>query len=84
MPTTTDKSTTTSNVQNIPSQMQNEAWGGLWGAMSGLLWPGGGGLMPPQYSGQLTAPQGEQTVNWYSNVNATPRPDYGGVMQGAQ
>ena len=84
MPTTTDKSTTTSNVQNIPSQMQNEAWGGLWGAMSGLLWPGGGGLMPPQYGGQLTAPQGEQTVNWYSNVNATPRPDYGGVMQGAQ
>jgi hypothetical protein len=80
MPTTTTKDTQTSNVQNIPSQFQNEGWGGLWGAASGLIWPGGNFGLAPQYPGQMTAPQGQQTQNWYSNVNNMKTPDFSGVM----
>lgn len=84
MPTTTTTSTQTGLTQNIPSNLQQQFGGGLAGAAQGLIWPGGNFGLAPVYSGNLTAPQGGQTVGWYSNVNATPRPDYGGVMQGAQ
>ena len=80
MPTTQVQNVQTSNTQNIPSQQQNEAWGGLWGAASGVIWPGGNFGLAPQYPGQMTAPVGPQTNNWYGTVNGMKPPDYSGVM----
>jgi hypothetical protein len=79
MPVTQTDSNQTSLTQNLPSKLQNEAWGGLWGAAAGTIWPEGNFGLAPQYGGHLTAPQGEQTVNWYSNVNALGQPDFNGV-----
>lgn len=80
MPTTQVQNVQTSNTQNIPSQMQNEVYGGLMGAAGQIVWPGGNFALAPQYSGNLTAPQGLQTQGWYNTVNNMKPPDYGGVM----
>ena len=83
MPYTQENTTQTSQTQQSPSQLQNEAWGGLWGGAAGLIWPGGNFGLAPQYGGPLTAPQGQQTQNWYSGVNSLQGPDlshlYGGL-----
>lgn len=80
MPVTKQEQIQTGLTQNQPSQFQQEAWGGLWGAYSGLMWPGGNFGEAPQYPGQLTAPQGQQTQNWYNGVNNMQTPDFSGVM----
>lgn len=82
MPTTQTNTTQTSNVQNIPSQAQNNWWGGIMGAATGLVWPDGNFALAPQYPGQINAPQGQQISNWYNLVNNLQNPDFNGVMQG--
>jgi hypothetical protein len=82
MPTTQQQGLETSNVQNIPSKLQNESWGGLWGAAAGMIWPGGEFAQAPQYGGQLTAPQGQMTQDWYQNVRGLQGPDYSNLYGG--
>ena len=78
----TTKTNSNSLVQNLPSQGQNEYYGGLMGAAGQVVWPGGNFAQAPQYGGPLTAPQGQQTQNWYQNVNGLQTPQFGGLSQG--
>jgi hypothetical protein len=84
MPTTTDTTGGTTLVQNVPSTQQQQTSGGVMNAAGQLVWPEGNFALAPRYPGDLTAPQGEQTVNWYSNVNAMQQPDFGRAMEGAK
>ena len=80
MPTSSQVTNQNSVVQNDPSQLQNEAWGGLWGTYAGYMWPGGNQSSAPQFGSPLSAAPGQQTLNWQGQVNGMQAPDYSGVM----
>jgi hypothetical protein len=80
MPVTEQQQKQTSNTTYGLSDLQNEAWGGLWGAYSGIMWPNGNFGEAPKYGGDLTAPQGQNTTDWYSHVSNMRPPDYQGNM----
>src|SRR5215813_12711334 len=83
MPTTTTTSKENSLVQNLPSQFQNELWGGILGAGSQLVWPGGNFQLPPEYQGQLTAGLSPAALQYLQQTGGLQGPDYSGLMGNA-
>jgi hypothetical protein len=80
MPETKTTETSNQTVQNTPSNLQNEAWGGLWGSFAGNMWPGGNQSEAPQWNQPVNAPTPQATQDWYSMVGNMKPPDYSGNM----
>jgi hypothetical protein len=88
VPTTTTTSNSNSTSQNIPSTQQQQYWGGIMGAGTGLIWPGGNFLDTPQYPGGgagLTAPMSPAMLAYLSQAGglASGQPNFSGVMGNA-
>jgi hypothetical protein len=88
LPTTTTTSSSNATTQNIPSNLQQDLWGGIVGAGTGLIWPNGNFLQTPEYPGGgagLTAPMSPAMLAYLKQAGGLPgmNPDYSGVMGNA-